>query len=153
MLSVPPNTPVKLCVQVDPSIVGGNQVVARVKDSDGNELARVTLSRLADTMLYCGDYTTPSEEKVLGIDYRIEDSSGNLVEELPDELLIVSSESLEALVRSIKDTLENQIKPDVAYIRSKVDEIANSQTVIESKLDEIKARIEVIEKWVKYRRC
>ena len=144
MLAAPPNTPVKLCIQVDPAYVGGNQVVARVKDESGTELARVVLNRLADTMLYCGDFTTPSENKVLGVDYRIEDSGGNLVEDLPDELLIVSDQSLESLVRQIKDTLDNTVVPKLNDIKSVVDEINSKVDSLQSGQSDIQGKLNQI---------
>ena len=108
MIIVGPGNKYWACIVVDPSIVGNNKVEAVVKDSGGNTIETFALTRVGGTWLWCAERTAPSQEGIYAIDYRIVDANGNVVQELPEEALIVTTETIER---------------DIARLESKIDEV------------------------------
>jgi len=122
---LPPNFRYTDCLIIDPTYVANNRLICQIKDENGNILATYEYRRIADTTVFCAEIETPSTEGTYAMDYKIVDAAGNLVYELYDDVLVVSTtESIHALLNQIIALITGQVIPKLDAIQERVSRIA-----------------------------
>jgi len=117
MAYLPPNFKIIDCVKVDVPLYPSEKVIAYILDADGNKIAEYEYSEINGTGWYCAEITTPEEEGVYAIDYKIFDEEEYYIYEMEDKPLVVTTTASPlALAMKIHDYVIGEITDDVIEI-------------------------------------